>query len=280
MPTAVSRFLSCADRRIHFLEWGESCEDAVIIWHGVTGSCRDHEDFAERLASEGLYVIAPDSPGCGLSEWAHDKVRESALAFYADVARDLMVQLGLQKVSWVGSSKGGALGIVLSGSENPVEITRLVLNDAGCGLPERFRGGLAEMIGNPPVFPTFEGFEQHIRAFLSKAGLVQTDAGWRRIATAWSRRCDNGSYTFHNDPGLGEQFLNHPEDFDLWNFWRSISAPTLLLRGSHSVVKDEEAEKMALTGPKATIVTRPGGHVTLLDVKSEQDTVLEFLRAA
>lgn len=278
--TLVSRFLRCAGRRIHVLEGGPRSGDrAVVLWHGVTGTCEDHRRFAECLVGLGYRVLCPDSPLCGLSDWAQDPAREASLGFYAEVAASLLQQLGVARASWIGASKGGALGIVLAGSEaTAVAIDHLVLNDVGPGLPERFRGGLARMLAEPPVFDGFEGFAAHVRAFLEKGGLTQPDeAGWQRIAHAWMRRRDDGRFTFHHDPALAAQFAHHPGDFDLWAHYDRIRAPTLLLRGQRSIVPPEEAAAMASRGPCARVLDRPGGHISLLEDAEEQRVILDFI---
>jgi len=108
MPQPLSRFLICQNRQIHFLEWGDPDRETVVIWHGVTGTCHDHEELAARLSRE-YHVICPDSIGCGLSDWTHDKKNDPGLAAYAAMARDLLRQLGVRSVRWIGASKGGGL---------------------------------------------------------------------------------------------------------------------------------------------------------------------------
>jgi len=276
-----SRFLTCDGKRIHFLDWegpGDSPDKrCVIIWHGVTGRCSDHYNLATRLAGLNYRVIAPDAPGCGLSDWAKTPERDHSLASYAEIARALMTELNFESVDWIGSSKGGALGIVLAGTHSPARINRLILNDVGIGLPERFRASLRKMLGTPPLFDSFEGFEGFVRGFLEKGGLTLTEAEWRNLAQSWSRRTDDGRFTFHHDPALAEQIVHSPEDFDLWPQYDKVTAKTLLMRAAHSVVPDEEARAMATRGPRARVINRPGGHITLVNETDQQDLILDFL---
>lgn len=275
--TAQSRFLTCLGRNIHFLEWGDPQKNTVIIWHGVTGTCQDHVELARRLAQD-YHVICPDSICCGLSDWAHDKKNDSSLTMYAAIARDLIRQLGLATVRWVGASKGGGLGIILAHIMTECPISHLILNDVGPGFPDWLRQAAMRNIGNPPHFKNFPEFETHLKDMLSKGGLVLSDKKWQHLARTWYRRTDDGHFTFQNDPALATQFSLHPEDFDLWHHYDSITAKTLLIKAKKSIVADFEVEKMRSQGPKCDVHHRDGGHVCLMHEKKEQDVIIQFLK--
>lgn len=273
-----SNFIEVEGKILHYLSWGPPSSHAVIIWHGIFGTCRDHENLASRLAADGYFVIAPDAPLCGLSDWAGNKDHDASLSSYSNVAAALIESIGLESVSWIGASKGGALGIVLAGQAQRAPITHLILNDVGPELPQRFRAGLLRLIENPPAFPSLPAFRDYLQNFLGKGGLEKDEEGWLRLARSWSRRKDDGSFTFHFDTALAGQFTHHPEDFDLWGYWTNMSAKTLLIRGAHSVVGEDEAARMRSSGPKCEVIERAGGHISMLDRPAEQDLVLDFLR--
>jgi len=271
-----SRFLKCQGRNIHFLEWGDPDKDTVIIWHGVTGTCRDHEELAARL-SRLYHVICPDSICCGLSDWAHDKKKDPGLTAYAAIARDLIRQLGLTSVRWIGASKGGGLGIVLGAIMTECPMTHLVLDDVGPGFPQWLRQAAMKNIASPPHFDSFPEFETHLKDTLSRGGLILDDKRWRHLAETWCRQNDEGQFTFQNDPALANQFSLHRQDFDLWHQYDRITARTLLIRATKSIVPDHEMEMMRDRGPKCTVQTRDGGHVSLLHTKAIQDVIITFL---
>ena len=50
-----------------------------------------------------------------------------------------------------------------------------------------------------------------------------------------------------------------------WDEWRQIQAPTLIVRGEHGDLLEEEAADMAGALPVAELVTLPGGHDVHLD---------------
>ncbi|NOZ43361.1 MAG: alpha/beta hydrolase [Alphaproteobacteria bacterium] len=277
MSQPLSRFLICQDRQIHFLDWGDPDREMVVIWHGVTGTCYDHEELAARLAQD-YHVICPDAIGCGLSDWTHDKKNDPGLQFYAAVARDLLAQLGPKSVHWIGASKGGGLGMLLADIMTECDISHLILDDVGPGFPEWLRQAAMKNIANPPHFDSFTEFQSYLGKTLSRGGLRLDDRRWRRLAENWCRHADNGQITFQNDPALANQFSLHGQDFDLWPHYNNITAPTLLIRGEKSIVADHEVEKMRRQGPKCTVHNRPGGHVSLLHEKPLQEVIIRFLK--
>ena len=107
----TSHYLTCAGREIHFTEWGSQHSATVIAWHGLARTGRDMDELAVHL-SPRYRVICPDTIGRGLSQWSPDPQNEYSLAFYARIAADLLAQLKITQAHWVGTSMGGAIGMV------------------------------------------------------------------------------------------------------------------------------------------------------------------------
>ncbi len=234
--------------------------------------------MAARLAVT-YHVICPDSIGCGLSDWTHDKKNDPSLTAYAAIARALLGQLGLKTVRWIGASKGGGLGITLGAIMTECPISHLILDDVGPGFPDWLRQAAMKNIASPPHFVSFSKFETYLKDTLSKGGLVLDNIRWRRLAENWSRQTDEGEFTFQNDPALANQFSLHGEDFDTWHLYQKISAATLLIRGKKSIVLDHEVDRMQTKGPKCSVYHRGGGHVNLLHETAIQDEIIRFLKS-
>ena len=278
MSHPQSRFLTCQGRNIHFLEWGNPTNETVLIWHGVTGTCRDHEELAARL-SQDYHVVCPDSIGCGLSDWAHDKKNDPGLTAYAAIAQDLLQQLGVKQLCWIGASKGGALGIVLAATMTDCTISHLVLDDVSPGFPDWLRQAAMKSISNPPHFDSFPEFQAHLKVMLSKGGLVLNDERWLHLAETWCRHTDDGQITFQNDPALANQFIFHGHDFDLWDYYDKISAKTLLIWAKKSIVPEHEVDKMKQQGPQCAVYKRDGGHINLIHDVTQQNQIIKFLKS-
>ena len=266
---------------LHVRIWPGDQRRAVIIWHGITGTGADHLDLAARLAAEGHHVVAPDSLGCGRSDWATDPAGGYGLTALSHLARGLMDALGIATAAWIGASKGGGLGIVV-GAASPERLDALILCDVGPGLPETFRAALARRLANPPVHADMAAFREHVARSLAREHIAATDVMIDRLSLAWSRRTGPGTLAYHYDPGLATQFAAHPEDFDLWLQWDALRCPVLLLRGTRSaVLPAPEADAMLARNPRARLLTLDGiGHLNFLDDPGQQDAILAFLAAS
>lgn len=272
-----SRFLNCHGQNIHILEVGSPSADAVLIWHGVTGTAFDHVSLAQKLAHD-YYVICPSAPGCGLSEWAKDKINGYTVAFYAGIAHDILDQLNVKSVRWIGHSKGGGVGIKVASQPKRCEVTHLVLNDYLPYVPESFRTNLASSLATPPLYKTMEAFILAVRSLLQRNEIRINQSGLMELARNWARRTDDGYITFHYDPDLANQFRYHPSDFDLWADYKLIKAKVMLMRAHQSrLTPPAEAAKVQSLGTGCTVYTRPGGHLTLMTQPEEQAAISHFL---
>lgn len=278
MPQPESLLVDCGGVTLHARIWNRGGERTVLVWHGVTGTGLDHGPLAERLASEGYRVVAPDGVGCGLSDWATDREYGYGLGPLAEKACAFLDSLGCGPVDWIGTSKGGGLGIRVAGTM-PGRVRSLILNDVGATLPDQIAGALGERLGNPPRFPTLGAFRDHVARFLDRNGLSPGPARLDEIVTGWARRMEDGTVGYHYDPALSNQFRNNPEDFALWPSWDAIACPVLILRGGLSnVLSDAEAAEMIRRNPHARLrLFADHGHVNFLDDPGHQQVVIDFI---
>jgi pimeloyl-ACP methyl ester carboxylesterase len=282
---ASSNYVTCAGREIHFMEWGALHRPAVIAWHGLARTGRDMDELAASLADR-YRVICPDTIGRGLSQWSPDPGAEYQLAFYARLAADLFERLGIERAHWVGTSMGGAIGTVCaSGLFQPAlkgRIRSLVLNDNAPRLAAVAVQRIRDYAGHPPAFATMAELEAFYRQVYRPFGWL-SDAQWRRLAETSARRLPDGRVTPHYDPAMVRQFIDHPDDYDLWEHYDRIEVPVLLLRGADSdLVLPDAAAEMLTRGPGAAglarVVEVPGcGHAPALNVPEQLDLVREFI---
>lgn len=280
-----SRYATCAGREIHYLEWGEQHRATVIAWHGLARTGRDMDDLAAHLSTR-FRVICPDTLGRGLSQWSPDPGAEYQLSFYARLAADLFDQLGIARAHWVGTSMGGAIGMVCAGGllqpQLKARIQSLVLNDNAPRLATAAVERIRAYAGSPPAFATMLQLEAFYRQVYKPFGWL-SDAQWRRLAESSARRLPDGRVTPHYDPAMVRQFTDHPSDYELWEHYDAIEAPVLCLRGVDSdlVLPDVTAE-MLRRGPGARglvrVVEVPGcGHAPALNVPAQLELVASFI---
>jgi len=204
--TPTSRYLTCAGRELHCLDWGQPQNPVVVAWHGLARTGRDMDELAMHLVGQGYRVICPDTVGRGLSQWAADPVQQYQLSFYAAQACDLLDQLGIERVHWVGTSMGGAIGTVCaSGLLEPTlkpRIRSLVLNDNAPELAQAAIERIKAYAGQPPAFDTVRELETFFRQVYTPYGWL-SDAQWKRLTESSVRRLPDGRVTPHYDPAPG-----------------------------------------------------------------------------
>lgn len=272
-----SRYLTCEGREIHFMDWGPQDAPVVLAWHGLARTGRDMDELAAWL-SPRYRVLCPDTIGRGLSQWSPQPQAEYCLAFYARLATSLLDQLDIERVHWVGTSMGGAIGMVCAAGPLRGRIRRLVLNDIGPALAPAAVQRIRTYAGNPSAFDTVSALEAYFRTVYQPYGYL-TDAQWRRLTETSVRRLPDGRVTPHYDPAMVQQFVHHPHDYDLWPVYDSLDVPVLCLRGADSdLLLPETAEAMRDRGPRAVVVTVAGcGHAPALNVPDQLDLVQRFL---
>jgi len=285
MP-ARSNYATCAGREIHYSEWGAEHARTVIAWHGLARTGRDMDELAEWLSSRGFRVICPDTVGRGLSQWSPEPTAEYKLSFYARLAAYLLDQLGIERAHWVGTSMGGAIGMVCAaGLFEPTlknRILSLVLNDNAPRLAEPALERIRNYAGTPPAFDSMAQLEAFFRQVYKPYGWL-SDAQWRRLTETSMRRLPDGRVTPHYDPAIVRQFIDHPRDYDLWDHYDRLRIPVLLLRGAESdLVLADAAAEMLTRGPGLLGLTRVVeiagcGHAPALNVPEQLELVQGFI---
>ena len=287
--TPESRYVVCAGREIHYTEWGAGNADVVVAWHGLARTGRDMDELAQHFAARGFRVICPDTLGRGLSQWSPLPDEEYTLAFYARIANALCDQLQLERVHWVGTSMGGAIGTVCaSGLFEPrmrARIASLTLNDNAPQLAQAAIERIRAYAGEPPAFDTVAELELFFRTVYKPYGWL-SDAQWRRLTESSTRRLPDGRVTPHYDPAMVRQFSAHDDDYLIWPHYDVIEVPVLCLRGAESdLVLPEVTQQMQQRGPGAAgllkvIEIQGCGHAPALNVPEQLDLVEGFIRAA
>ena len=276
----TSNYLLCADREIHYTEWGAEHAQTVIAWHGLARTGRDMDEVAAHLAAR-YRVICPDTLGRGLSQWSPLPEKEYCLDFYARIALDLVEQLGIDTMHWLGTSMGGALGLRLAAGKLRGRVRRLILNDIGPKIADAAVTRIRSYAGNPAQFDRVSELESYFRTIYKPYGWL-SDEQWRRLTETSTRRLPGGKVTPHYDPNMVLQFVHHPHDYDQWDAYDALEIPVLCLRGESSdLLLAETAEEMRQRGPRAVVVTIPGcGHAPALNVPEQLLLVERFFNGA
>jgi len=289
MNMSSSNYVQLLGREIHFMDWGPREGEVIVAWHGLARTGRDMDELALHFAERGFRVLCPDTIGRGLSQWSAAPDDEYQLSFYAQLADAFCEQLGLARLHWVGTSMGGAIGMVCaSGLAQPrmkQRIASLVLNDNAPELAQSAIERIRSYAGSPPAFDSVLELEAFFRTVYKPYGWL-SDAQWRRLTETSTRRLPDGRVTPHYDPAMVRQFVAHPDDYSIWPHYDAIDAPVLCLRGVESdLVRPETLAAMRGRGPGARgglqVLEVPGcGHAPALNVPGHLAPIEAFIRAA
>lgn len=272
-----SSYFTLRGREIHVNLWGDESRPPLVMWHGLARTGRDFDTIAAALQHK-YFILAPDTLGRGLSQWAVDPGSDYRVEVYGEMAVDLLDQLGIESCRWIGTSMGGAIGMYLAGGLLRDRISHLVINDIGPELPAAAIERIVTYVGNPPRFTTMVEFEGWLRQVYAPFGF-QTDAEWRNMAESSARRTDTGEITVHYDPRLVVPFQADDQLGNQWASYDAIVARTLLVRGAESdLLSDALAEAMTRRGPHAQRLDVPNvGHAPSLNVPDQIDAIERML---
>ncbi|MGM0855604.1 MAG: alpha/beta fold hydrolase [Pseudomonadota bacterium] len=257
--------------------WHPDAPNTVIAWHGLARHGGDFASLARQLGPQWR-VIAPDTPGRGLSSWSMYPASDYLYSHYVTIALAVLDHYHIERANWIGTSMGGLLGMLLAADDATAQRIRcLVLNDVG---PELDGQALAEMATYFSVLKRFstiselqQALEQHYQGF---GHLSRYE--WQHMALSSARRLPDGSWSFHYDPRIGEQFV-HDTPRDTWNDWQRIRCPLMVIRGEHSeLLQAVSVTRMQQDQPQLETLEAAGcGHAPMLNNAQQVVPIKRFL---
>nr|WP_298969274.1 alpha/beta hydrolase [uncultured Halomonas sp.] len=274
----VLEFVRVRELEVAVRIWNPSATRTLVAWHGLARHGGDFDALARELGSEWR-ILAPDTPGRGLSSWSLFPAHDYLYSHYVTVAIALLDHFQLERVDWLGTSMGGLLGMLIAADpQHSGRISRLILNDVGPELNKQELIALSSYFGVTHRFSTFSELQQELTQHYASFGITRASA-WRELALNSARRLPDGRWTYHFDPRIGEQFV-HDTPRDTWADWASIRCPIMVIRGETSTLLDAETlPRMAEAQPTLVTLTVPHcGHAPMLDKPAQVDPIRHFLK--
>jgi esterase len=261
----LERDLVVKGLRLHLLDWGGDARPPLLLLHGFTGNAHAWDTLA--IALQPHYrVLALDQRGHGDSEPAD--VYNPVVAF--DDLTGVVDQLGLASLVLVGLSMGGRNAMYFT-SKRTSEVAKLVVVDIG---PEVSARANAPSSG-PPEPETWDSIEQAAQ-HLYRGNPYPGIHYYRWVASHSLRARPDGALVWKWHPSVKTR--RTMGDVDWWALLRTLTPPTLVLRGEHSMVLDRDvAERMVKELPNGRLVEIPRAVHTLHEDNPE--AVLAALRA-
>lgn len=281
--------------RIAYTEWGTTTSDssAVVCVHGLTRNSRDFDALANYLSSQGHHVFCPDVVGRGDSDWLKNASQYNFKRYLTDM-NILISRTGAKHIDWVGTSMGGLIGIMMAALPN-TPIRHLILNDVSPQVPIQALWHLAKYVGKDPVFATKEQAKAYYKTVYAEFGDL-TEEQWDYFTDHSVTEQAPGVFISKLDPNIHEpkfcwqtikDFFCHPHkalegilfDVDLWEFWKSIQCPVLVIRGQRSnLLLPEHIHKMKRTHSQVDLLEiENAGHAPALLDPDQHEAIRSWL---
>ncbi len=222
-PFKVNKVELQDGRTIAYVDEGESNE-VIIFVHGLGSYLRAWEKNVDDLKDD-YRVIAIDLPGYGKSS---KELHSGTPEFYADVIKQFMDALGIEKANIAGHSMGGQAAIAMS-LKYPERVKRLILA-APAGI-EEFTPGQKDWfrdvmtvrgVASTPVKQIRANVYANFYNMPEDAEFMITD----RIALRGAEQFDNYCYTV-------VQSVNGMVDQPVAHLLGRITQPTLIVFGEN-----------------------------------------------
>ena len=264
--------------KVAYHSWGaDRGRRPVICVHGLSRHGGDFDPLAERLAGSRR-LICPDLVGRGASDWLPDANDYHVAQYNCDLTT-LISATGCTEVDWIGTSLGGLCGIVMAGLPN-TPIRRLVVNDVAPEVPVAALRRVSDYLTGPQRFADYAAVETHLRRVHAAFGPM-TDDDWRHMAHTSVYLGDDGLYAPHFDPDIAVNFRHYWRlvRLDVWNYWKRITCPILIIRGAESdFLTADLLARMIADQPEASVIEIDGvGHTPTLNTADQIDAIGAWL---
>jgi pimeloyl-ACP methyl ester carboxylesterase len=251
--------------RLHYRDWiGAAGADAplLLLLHGFTSHARTWDTYAPTFTPR-YRVVALDARGHGESAWAEPG--EYGIADHVADVMAFLAALGHDRVSIVGISMGGRTAYNVA-ALHPAVVERLVVVDISPAIAPAGATRIQAAVSGNDRFATVD---EAVDAYLAGSPDAPIEVVRHRIRHN-VMLCENGMLTWRYDEALRRNRVARPEADDQWPVLESITAPTLLLRGSRSdVLTSDDAERMVKAVPDARLVEiADAGHSIAVDQPS------------
>jgi len=261
----MARFTTSDGLSLHYTDAGDGTP--ILCLAGLTRNSADFSFLAPHLS--GYRLICMDYRGRGQSDHAPDFMTYNILREGQD-AIELLDHLGLDRVTLIGTSRGGLIAMALA-HEHPGRLSGVVLNDIG---PEVAAEGIERImnyVGRTPDLPDLDaaaGALAHVNAMAFHGVPLER---WRAQVELMFQEKPEGGLGLRYDARLRDALVGQAGAGDAPDLWQMFDAlrdiPTAVIRGENSdLLSVEILARMKERHPDMTTVTVPNrGHVPFLD---------------
>jgi len=285
----------------------------ILCHHGLAWNGLVYGLFVKNLLTRYIdrlppntRILAIDGIGCGDSDWLPEANTQmyQTLSYVADAQTWISKLIDSQtthmdgqdvKITWIGSSLGGIIGMFLASDPKRTALSKLVLVDIGPLVAKEALQGVAKSVWESPSTGSLQDMMKLIKEFFatSMPENYLTDENRKWLVQALARpvkqnddeKIDENdlslTYIFKRDRNLVKNYLNIQAGWDHFHLYDRITLPTLLLYGAKSYILSRELmEKMKTRGPKCKCVEFQNfGHPFVLKSDEEIDPIVAFINS-
>ncbi len=222
----------------------------MILIHGGRDHCRNWDWVAEHFKDD-YHIIAPDLRGHGDSQWVIGS-SYNQIDYVYDIAQ-LLNQKQMTPCVVIGHSLGGSISLLYT-ALHPQNVTKLVSIE-GMGPPPSM---LEERLNKPldgrlhdwmddlrslsaRQVRRYDTLEQAYERMQSENPHLSEDQA-RHLTIHGSNQNEDGTFSWKFDNYVRAFPPSGMPMEDIWELYRSISCPTLLVRGLESWASDPVAD--------------------------------------
>lgn len=252
----------------------------LLCLAGLTRNNRDFAFFAPHATD--LRMIAMDYRGRGQSDHDPDYANYNILREAQDVI-ELLDHLGLNKVTVLGTSRGGLIAMALAAS-HPDRLAGVILNDVGPVIEPAGIAKIMDYVGKQPVATSYDEMAAAMKLTLEPRFPGVPLNVWRNQAEVQYAKTPTG-LTLRYDPALRQALLDQAASGvtpDLWPLFDALrNIPTGVIRGANSdLLAPATVQDMHTRHPGLVSAEVPDrGHVPFLDEPQSLDIIRKVLDA-
>lgn len=266
--------------RISYSCWGNpEAAKSLLCLHGLNRNGRDFDYLAEYFLGLGYYIVAPDLPGRGNSSYLKDGRGYNLENSIADLLA-IIVQLQLKNFDCIGTSLGGAMGMILASLPHN-SINRLVMNDIGAEVELAGVARIAAYSGEELDFGSYSEACNYYRQYCVSDGIYD-ESVWQHMFASSFRQNRHQRWELKRDSKVAASLAHGMLDegnINLWPYWHQITIPVLLVHGAKSdLLLDSTIGKMQHIHPDTSLLTvEDAGHSPYLYRPEHIKRIAQFL---
>jgi len=248
-PSPEDCYLETNGVRLHYVDWGNTQAQGMLILHGLQDCARSWDTFANGMQHD-YHVIALDSRGHGDSAWL-DPSQYTFRDYVSDIEA-LVDALGLQKIILVGHSAGARYAFVYA-SEHPDVVESLIVVDIDPDSVNPDSQGMFDRYNTESdEWASLEDVVERLRTRQPQSSVEML----RLQAEAMTNDLGDGKRVWKRDRAI----LGAYQRPELWDEWSKVKMPTLIVRGRQSnLLNHETAVKMHEALPHTRLAELEGG---------------------